>query len=194
MPAICHVLTAMSSMTSSDRYGVAMCQLPQRPSVATMRGMPPRKTSRKPTPGEIIRARREELGLTQKELAERTHIDASAISNIERNVVGVGPERGPRLADALSMSDDDRRQLNGAGAAPRPTVQTIVDLLAALQAEAEIGREALAQSLESLLSSLQQIEDERRLLAASLQGILEVLARIEARMPGAGERAPEVRQ
>lgn len=146
-----------------------------------------------PTAGELIRARRQELGLTQKDLAERTHIDASAISNIERNVVGVGPQRGPRIADALSMSDDDRRQLNGAQHAPRPTIQTAVDLLAGLREEAEIGREALAGSLEDLASSLQQLADERRSLASSLQGILESLARIEAALPGAGEQAPEVR-
>lgn len=55
------------------------------------------------TPGEIIKARREKLGLTQKGLAATTGIDRSAINKIERDREYLGEDRAAKIAAALDL-------------------------------------------------------------------------------------------
>ncbi len=54
--------------------------------------------------GDAVRARREELGLTQEELAERAGIHRTYLSDVERGTRNVSLVNVERLAEALSLS------------------------------------------------------------------------------------------
>ncbi len=55
------------------------------------------------TPGEMARILREKNELTQSELAERTGLTQSTISNIENGRTQLGAERAKTLARALCV-------------------------------------------------------------------------------------------
>ena len=59
--------------------------------------------------GDVLRRYRVAAGLTQEELAERAHLSARGISNLERGVRRL-PQRGTAelLADALGLRDAER--------------------------------------------------------------------------------------
>jgi transcriptional regulator with XRE-family HTH domain len=61
-----------------------------------------------PTTGEVVRVRREELGLTKAELARRAHLTRSSIHEIELDQRARLQERTLRaLEDALRLSPGD---------------------------------------------------------------------------------------
>lgn len=117
--------------------------------------------------GERIRARRLELGLTQHELEKLSGVDANAISNIERENIGLGPLRAEKLERALGLSpgslDGERKQ--------RPTLQAVLDRLAEYEERAarqsrlsdEI-REQVAKALEDLSTRVAGLEALVRVL------------------------------
>lgn len=53
--------------------------------------------------GDTLRRLRESAGLTQEQLSKKSGIDRSAIVNIERGNIGLGPARASRLAKALRV-------------------------------------------------------------------------------------------
>jgi len=57
--------------------------------------------------GDAVRSRREELGLTQEDLAEKAGIHRTYLSDIERGTRNVSLVNIERLADALSLSLPD---------------------------------------------------------------------------------------
>lgn len=54
--------------------------------------------------GEIIAARRKDLGMTQKELAEKMNVTDKAVSKWERNLSCPDVGSIPRLAEVLGLS------------------------------------------------------------------------------------------
>jgi transcriptional regulator with XRE-family HTH domain len=54
--------------------------------------------------GDAVRSRREELGLTQEELAEKAGIHRTYLSDVERGTRNVSLVNVERLAEALSLS------------------------------------------------------------------------------------------
>lgn len=55
--------------------------------------------------GQTIRARREELGLSQRQLAAQTGVNDATIVRIERGVFGApAPDKLSRIAEALDLS------------------------------------------------------------------------------------------
>lgn len=54
--------------------------------------------------GDAIRSRREELGVTQEELAERARIHRTYLSDVERGTRNLSLVNIERLAQALSLS------------------------------------------------------------------------------------------
>ena len=54
-------------------------------------------------PGETIRIRRENAGMTQAELAEKSHIPFPNISTIENGKRAVGPRTEKKLSAALDI-------------------------------------------------------------------------------------------
>ena len=83
-----------------------------------------------PAFGDLLRRCRVTAGLTQEELAERAHVSARAISDLERGVKRT-PQRGTLalLADALRLSPQDRAGFQAAvyrpaTTAPRPGMLT----------------------------------------------------------------------
>lgn len=59
--------------------------------------------SRKRTPGEIVAARRKELGLTQEELSWRTGISTTHIGRIENDATRAGFDTIEKLEEALEI-------------------------------------------------------------------------------------------
>lgn len=109
------------------------------------------------TPGQIIRARREELGLTQAQLAERVgHIDAAGVSKIETGVTKLGRARATRFASALSVSVNLLLPL----AEPTPTNRDLADRLELIASEIELlagNQERLVEAIERLADPAQQV-------------------------------------
>jgi len=62
---------------------------------------------REQTVGARLRARRESLGHTQREFAALAETDQSTLSDIERDVRGVGRVLGGRLAKACKWTMDE---------------------------------------------------------------------------------------
>jgi|GEM_PF-706677 len=58
-------------------------------------------------PGQLIRLRREQLGLAQKEVAARLHMSQSTYSRIENQQVSLTIERARRIATELRCPIDD---------------------------------------------------------------------------------------
>lgn len=116
------------------------------------------------TPGEIIRERRRQLGLTQAQLAERVgHIDSSAISNIERGNIGLGHERALRFAGALGL---DPRKLDGEPAGERPTLRTVLDRLEEHEAHGFEWSREIVRALELLAAQVAALDDRLERTAA----------------------------
>jgi len=55
------------------------------------------------TPGLVIRARRESLGLTQKEVAEMTGLKTTFLSAVENNKRNIGVQTAQKLAAAIGL-------------------------------------------------------------------------------------------
>lgn len=106
------------------------------------------------TQGQIIRERRQHLGLTQAELAARVgRIDSSAISNIERGRVRIGHERARRFADALGI---DPKTLDGE-TETRPSLQSLLDRLEELGAEVVKDRRESDRLRREVVKALQHL-------------------------------------
>lgn len=77
--------------------------------------------------GEILSRVRRRAGLTQKELAERTGINASLISKYESGKILLGDRNLERICDATGYSSEqliqDARALSREGNPPRPAVE-----------------------------------------------------------------------
>ena len=106
------------------------------------------------TPGEAVRRRRLELGLTQRELAELAEVDRSAISNIERDQLPFGDRRAAKLARALETTPASLLPAEG----PRATLGSILGHLQDTEARAERSRVALGKTLASIAAQLAHIE------------------------------------
>ena len=71
--------------------------------MTTARDYVPEKRHAKLTPGEALKIARELQGLSQSELARRTHIAQSALSAIESGETELGLKRVAVLAKALKV-------------------------------------------------------------------------------------------
>lgn len=111
------------------------------------------------TPGEAIKRRRKELGLTQEELGVRAGIDRSTISNIESGNVPIGPERSPRIAEALETTTDALLLPE-----ERPPLAVVLHRLEEVRGELEAGRGEVVGNLERIATLLE------RLVARELPG------------------------
>ncbi len=54
-----------------------------------------------------IRVKRQELGMSQAELAKKVHVNQTAVSQWERGVVTPSLENAKRLSDAFSCTIDE---------------------------------------------------------------------------------------
>lgn len=105
--------------------------------------------------GAQIRRRREELGLTQRELAEKVgQIDAAGVSKIETGATKLGRARARRFARALQLEVTQLLPVSP----PAATAQDVLDLLRSLEASRETALQALADSLVAIEVRLQSIE------------------------------------
>src|SRR5262245_32385224 len=78
--------------------------------------------------GSQLRALREAAGLSQEELAERAHISSHAVSALERGTrTRPYPYTIRALADALSVTEDQRASLVAAVPARRPSSREPAD-------------------------------------------------------------------
>ncbi|MFL6232109.1 MAG: helix-turn-helix domain-containing protein [Thermoanaerobaculia bacterium] len=77
--------------------------------------------------GEILLRVRRRAGLTQKELEEKTGINASAISRYERGKIRLGSDNLQKVCDATGYSSDqfiqDAWALSREGGSPRQAVE-----------------------------------------------------------------------
>jgi transcriptional regulator with XRE-family HTH domain len=64
----------------------------------------------RPTPGQILRQKRQELGETQFQLAARTGIDPGSISRMERDLREIYRPSRVILAAALGIDEDDLKR------------------------------------------------------------------------------------
>ena len=67
-------------------------------------GKRPRQADIRERFGDAVRARREELGLTQEDLADKAGIHRTYLSDVERGTRNLSLVNIERLASALSMS------------------------------------------------------------------------------------------
>jgi len=105
-------------------------------------------------PGVLIRQKREQLGLNQRELAERVgHIDAAGISKIETGATKLGRARANRFARALDIPVSLLLPL-----VPQPTLRDVLDRLQELQESVEIA----AGNQERLLALVEHLAEPSR--------------------------------
>lgn len=108
------------------------------------------------TPGEVIRIRREERGLTQRELAELVgQIDAAGVSKIETGVTRLGRARATRFARALAVPVS----LLLPPVESQPTLREVVDRLESLRGAVQLltsNQELLVALVEKLAEPGQQ--------------------------------------
>ena len=96
------------------------------------------KRSRMMEFGDRVRARREELGVTRLQLAERLGVTVSAIGNYEKGISFPKEEILLRLFDNL---ETDPGAIPGAAPKGRETVRSVVDALCSYRDELEESRE-----------------------------------------------------
>lgn len=81
------------------------------------------------TMNEIIADRRKELGMTQKELAEKMHVTDKAVSKWERGVACPDVASIPRLAEVLGITVGDLMNAQPAEPLKDNEVQKVVDTI-----------------------------------------------------------------
>lgn len=85
------------------------------------------------TMGELIAARRKELGMTQKELAAKMHVTDKAVSKWERGIALPDIQSVPQLAEVLEMSVvelmDAKEGPKGEEAPMKQTFKAMMDLI-----------------------------------------------------------------
>lgn len=79
--------------------------------------------------GEVIAARRKELGMTQKELAVQMNVTDKAVSKWERGLACPDVASIPRLAEVLGITINDLMNARPVGANGRNEAQKIIDLI-----------------------------------------------------------------
>ena len=82
----------------------------------------------KNTMGQIIAAKRKELGMTQLELAEKMGVTDKAVSKWERDLSYPDVNSLPKLAEIFDMTVDELMQIKTetVAAADKPTVKEII--------------------------------------------------------------------
>lgn len=81
------------------------------------------------TMGEIIAARRKELGMTQKELATQMNVTDKAVSKWERGIACPDVASIPRLAEVLGVTINDLMNAQSAEVGGESEVQKVIDLI-----------------------------------------------------------------
>jgi len=109
-------------------------------------------------PGAVIRLKREQLGLNQRELAERVgHIDAAGVSKIETGTTKLGRARAKRFARALDLPISLLLPLS-----PQPTIRDVLDRLEELSELVEVAtgnQERLLALVEHLAEPARQADE-----------------------------------
>ena len=82
----------------------------------------------KNTMGQIIAAKRKELGMTQLELAEKMGVTDKAVSKWERDLSYPDVNSLPKLAEIFDMTVDELMQIKSetVSAADKPTVKEMI--------------------------------------------------------------------
>lgn len=82
----------------------------------------------KNTMGQIIAAKRKELGMTQLELAEKMGVTDKAVSKWERDLSYPDVNSLPKLAEIFDMTVDELMRIKSetVSAADKPTVKEII--------------------------------------------------------------------
>jgi transcriptional regulator with XRE-family HTH domain len=136
--------------------------------------------------GEFLRKRRQELGLTQADVAKRSGLSVSYISTLERGQkhsttnADLTPARDKVLAIAKALKTDADEMLVLFGFAPeypieRPKPQNVQELLAALN---ELGVDAM------FYGGVENLPDDPELLADILDDFATVIAlRLRKKLP-----------
>lgn len=117
-----------------------------------------------PEQGERVRQGRRKLGLTQAEFAERIGLEtAQAVSNIERGVTALTPDRARRIADVtrdpvawyLDMGDDPVETMG--------LLRSIDDRLRSLEAQvASLAKESdVLAGLETVRAAIDRASKQR---------------------------------
>ena len=78
---------------------------------------------------DVISSRRKELGMTQKELADKLNITDKAVSKWERGIACPDTASIPRLAQVLGISLEELMQAESAEAAGHRGAEYLTDLI-----------------------------------------------------------------
>ena len=79
--------------------------------------------------GDLIAARRKELGMTQKDLADRLNITDKAVSKWERNLACPDINTIPKLAEVLGVSLETLMQTAPSESTEEKKTEALVDLI-----------------------------------------------------------------
>jgi len=97
--------------------------------------------------GDFLRARRQKLGLTQKQVGERMGINENTISRLESGYVEFGPVNLERMNRALEFTKPQLKELILKAAPHSASVQAVAILMGFIKVDQE-GEDSVPESIK----------------------------------------------